>query len=175
MGSLPASRLASVANHPDLRVASRARSDRLPLPPHADPRPLPQRLAVFHEPHRARRARARPRSERRSIRSTSRSWSRGGRPALYLSRRRRSPRADIVIPRIGASITNYGLAVVRQFDMMGVPVLNTAVAIARSRDKLRALQLLTRAQHRRAHHGVRALAGRSRRRARAGRAAARPS
>lgn len=54
------------------------------------------------------------------------------------------PHADIVIPRIGASITNYGLAVVRQFDMMGVPVLNTAVAIARSRDKLRAMQLLTK-------------------------------
>jgi ribosomal protein S6--L-glutamate ligase len=54
------------------------------------------------------------------------------------------PRFDIVIPRIGASITNYGLAVVRQFDLMGVPVLNGAVAIARSRDKLRALQLLTR-------------------------------
>src|SRR6185369_14846405 len=53
-------------------------------------------------------------------------------------------RYDIVIPRIGASITNYGLAVVRQFDMMGVPVLNGAVSIARSRDKLRALQLLTR-------------------------------
>jgi ribosomal protein S6--L-glutamate ligase len=56
----------------------------------------------------------------------------------------RSPRADLVLPRIGASITNYGLAVVRQFDMMGVPVLNTAVAIARSRDKLRAMQLLTK-------------------------------
>jgi ribosomal protein S6--L-glutamate ligase len=54
------------------------------------------------------------------------------------------PRVDMVVPRIGASITNYGLAVVRQFDMMGVPVLNTAVSIARSRDKLRALQLLTR-------------------------------
>lgn len=54
------------------------------------------------------------------------------------------PRFDIVIPRIGASITNYGLAVVRQFDLMGVPVLNGAVSIARSRDKLRALQLLTR-------------------------------
>ncbi len=53
-------------------------------------------------------------------------------------------RYDIVIPRIGASITNYGLAVVRQFDLMGVPVLNGAVSIARSRDKLRALQLLTR-------------------------------
>ncbi len=54
------------------------------------------------------------------------------------------PEVDMVIPRIGASITNYGLAVVRQFDMMGVPVLNTAVAIARSRDKLRAMQLLTK-------------------------------
>jgi ribosomal protein S6--L-glutamate ligase len=54
------------------------------------------------------------------------------------------PRYDIVIPRIGASITNYGLAVVRQFDLMGVPVLNGAVSIARSRDKLRALQLLSR-------------------------------
>jgi ribosomal protein S6--L-glutamate ligase len=52
-------------------------------------------------------------------------------------------RYDVVVPRIGASITNYGLAVVRQFDMMGVPVVNGAVAIARSRDKLRALQLLT--------------------------------
>jgi ribosomal protein S6--L-glutamate ligase len=49
-----------------------------------------------------------------------------------------------VLPRIGASITNYGLAVVRQLDLMGVPVLNTALAIARSRDKLRAMQLLTR-------------------------------
>ncbi|MCC6645496.1 MAG: RimK family alpha-L-glutamate ligase [Polyangiaceae bacterium] len=54
-----------------------------------------------------------------------------------------TPEADLVLPRIGASITNYGLAVVRQFDMMGVPVLNSAVSIARSRDKLRAMQLLT--------------------------------
>jgi len=66
-----------------------------------------------------------------------------GRPSMFLSGRK-VPRADVVIPRIGASITNYGLAVVRQFDMMGVPVLNTAVAIARSRDKLRAMQLLTK-------------------------------
>ena len=51
---------------------------------------------------------------------------------------------DAVIPRIGNSITYFGTAVVRQFDMMGVPVLNHAVAIARSRDKLRAMQLLTR-------------------------------
>ena len=51
---------------------------------------------------------------------------------------------DVVIPRIGASITPYGLAVVNQLDMMGVPVLNNSVPIARSRDKLRCLQLLAR-------------------------------
>ncbi len=50
----------------------------------------------------------------------------------------------VVIPRIGASITGYGLAVVNQFDLMGVPVIAAAVPIARSRDKLRALQLLSR-------------------------------
>jgi ribosomal protein S6--L-glutamate ligase len=66
-----------------------------------------------------------------------------GRPAMFLGNDL-VPDADLVIPRIGASITNYGLAVVRQFDMMGVPVLNTAVAIARSRDKLRSIQLLTK-------------------------------
>src|SRR5216683_211485 len=51
---------------------------------------------------------------------------------------------DAVIPRIGASITMYGLAVVRQFEMMGVYCLNESQAIARSRDKLRCLQLLCR-------------------------------
>lgn len=66
-----------------------------------------------------------------------------GKPEMFLGKRP-IPDADMVIPRIGASITNYGLAVVRQFDMMGIPVLNTAVAIARSRDKLRSMQLLTR-------------------------------
>src|ERR1700723_3312980 len=66
-----------------------------------------------------------------------------GRPSLHLGDRP-APHADLVLPRIGASITNYGLAVVRQFDMMGVPVLNTSVAIARSRDKLRSIQLLTK-------------------------------
>jgi ribosomal protein S6--L-glutamate ligase len=49
-----------------------------------------------------------------------------------------------VIPRIGASITFYGLAVLRQFEMMGVYPLNESVAIGRSRDKLRCLQLLSR-------------------------------
>jgi ribosomal protein S6--L-glutamate ligase len=52
---------------------------------------------------------------------------------------------DAVIPRIGASITFYGLAVLRQFEMMGVWPLNESVAIGRSRDKLRSLQLLARA------------------------------
>ncbi len=51
---------------------------------------------------------------------------------------------DAVIPRIGASVTFYGAAVVRQFEMMGVFTLNESVAITRSRDKLRSLQLLAR-------------------------------
>lgn len=51
---------------------------------------------------------------------------------------------DAVIPRIGASITNFGLAVVRQFEMMGTYCLNESQAIARSRDKLRCLQMLSR-------------------------------
>lgn len=51
---------------------------------------------------------------------------------------------DAVIPRIGASITFYGTAVLRQFEMMGVYPLNESVAISRSRDKLRSLQLLAR-------------------------------
>lgn len=51
---------------------------------------------------------------------------------------------DAVIPRIGASITFFGLAVVRQFEMMGVYCLNESQAIARSRDKLRCLQILSR-------------------------------
>ncbi len=51
---------------------------------------------------------------------------------------------DAVIPRIGASVTFYGTAVVRQFEMMGVYCVNESVAISRSRDKLRSLQLLSR-------------------------------
>ncbi|MFW5688477.1 MAG: 30S ribosomal protein S6--L-glutamate ligase [Spirochaetota bacterium] len=51
---------------------------------------------------------------------------------------------DAVIPRIGASITFYGTAVVRQFEMIGVYSVNESVAITRSRDKLRSLQLLAR-------------------------------
>ena len=51
---------------------------------------------------------------------------------------------DAVIPRIGASITFYGTAVLRQFEMMGVFPVSESVAISRSRDKLRSLQLLSR-------------------------------
>lgn len=51
---------------------------------------------------------------------------------------------DAVIPRIGASVTFFGTAVLRQFEMMGVYPLNESVAINRSRDKLRSLQLLAR-------------------------------
>lgn len=51
---------------------------------------------------------------------------------------------DAIIPRIGASQTFYGTAVVRQFEMMGVFSANSSIAISRSRDKLRCLQLLSR-------------------------------
>lgn len=54
------------------------------------------------------------------------------------------PEFDAVIPRIGASITFYGTAVLRQFEMMGVYPLNESVAISRSRDKLRSMQLMAR-------------------------------
>src|SRR5215471_17002758 len=65
------------------------------------------------------------------------------RPALYY-RKRRLEDFDAVSPRIGASVTFYGLAVLRQFEVMGVYPLNESVAIGRSRDKLRCLQLLAR-------------------------------
>jgi ribosomal protein S6--L-glutamate ligase len=51
---------------------------------------------------------------------------------------------DAVIPRIGASLTHYGCAVVRQFEAMGTYSLNSSIGITRSRDKLRSLQLLSR-------------------------------
>ena len=65
------------------------------------------------------------------------------RPAIYY-RGEQLEGFDAVIPRIGASITFYGTAVLRQFEMMGVYPLNESVAIGRSRDKLRSLQLLAR-------------------------------
>jgi len=51
---------------------------------------------------------------------------------------------DAVIPRVGASVTAYGTAVLRQFEMMGTYTLVESVALSRSRDKLRSLQLLSR-------------------------------
>lgn len=51
---------------------------------------------------------------------------------------------DAVIPRIGSSITFYGTAVLRQFEMMGVYTPNSSDAVLRARDKLRSLQLLAR-------------------------------
>ena len=51
---------------------------------------------------------------------------------------------DAVIPRIGASVTFYGTAVLRQFEMMGIYAVNESVAITRARDKLRSTQLLSR-------------------------------
>lgn len=53
---------------------------------------------------------------------------------------------DAVIPRIGASVTYYGTAVVRQFEMMGVFTTTESQALVRSRDKLRSLQVLSRAR-----------------------------
>jgi len=65
------------------------------------------------------------------------------RPSVYY-RNRKLDDFDAIIPRIGASVTFYATAVLRQFEMMGVYCLNESVAISRSRDKLRALQLLAR-------------------------------
>ena len=65
------------------------------------------------------------------------------RPTLHYEGRKLED-YDAVIPRIGASVTFYGLAVLRQFEMMGVYPLNESVAIGRSRDKLRSMQLLAR-------------------------------
>lgn len=51
---------------------------------------------------------------------------------------------DAVVPRIGASVTFYGTAVVRQFEMQGVFAVNSSISIVRSRDKLRSLQIFSR-------------------------------
>ena len=52
---------------------------------------------------------------------------------------------DAIIPRIASSMTRYGTAIVRQFEMQGVYTPSSSIAINRSRDKLRTLQLLARA------------------------------
>jgi len=61
--------------------------------------------------------------------------------SIYYSGRKVNP-PDVLIPRIGASLTNYGISVVRQFEILGSHLLNSADSISRSRDKMRALQLL---------------------------------
>ncbi len=69
----------------------------------------------------------------------------GGAAPTVTWRRRRLPLADVVIPRIGPSIHQYGLSVVKQLELLGVPLLNGAAAIAASRNKMRCLQLLAAA------------------------------
>ncbi len=66
-----------------------------------------------------------------------------GAPDLYY-RQKPLSHYDAVLPRIGASITYYGTAVVRQFEEMGVFCANTSNGITNSRDKLRSLQILSR-------------------------------
>ena len=63
---------------------------------------------------------------------------------VYFSRGKRLSTYDGIIPRIGASITFYGTAVVRQFEQMGVFTLNSSQSIMTSRDKLRSMQILSR-------------------------------
>lgn len=69
-------------------------------------------------------------------------------PTVYYKKSARADREllefDAVIPRIGASVTSYGTSVLRQFEVGGVYSVIESVALARSRDKLRAHQLLAR-------------------------------
>src|ERR1700730_18965562 len=62
-------------------------------------------------------------------------------PVLFHHRKKLAP-TDLIVPRIAPSIQAYGLSVVTHFALMGVPALNGAAAIATSRNKMRALQLL---------------------------------
>lgn len=66
-----------------------------------------------------------------------------GEPDLYFRRKQLSD-YDAVLPRIGASITNFGTAVVRQFEQMDVFCTNSSSGISNSRDKLRSLQILSK-------------------------------
>ena len=65
----------------------------------------------------------------------------GASPSLFHGQKRLR-RTDVVIPRIAPSLQAYGLAVLNHFHLLGVPTLNSASAIASSRNKMRALQLL---------------------------------
>ncbi|MBZ4370577.1 RimK family alpha-L-glutamate ligase [Corallococcus sp. AS-1-6] len=66
----------------------------------------------------------------------------GSQATLFYDRKKLTP-TDVVIPRIALSISTYGLAVVNQFGLARVPLVNHAQAIAQSRNKMRALQLLS--------------------------------
>jgi len=66
-----------------------------------------------------------------------------GLPGLFFRQKPLST-YDAVLPRIGASITYYGTAVVRQFEQMDVYSVNSSIGISNSRDKLRSLQILSR-------------------------------
>lgn len=67
------------------------------------------------------------------------------RPRLYYNGQEvDAKRYDAIIPRIGTSVTEVGCSVVRQFEAMGVPVVNPSSAILRARDKLRSMQVLSR-------------------------------
>ena len=66
-----------------------------------------------------------------------------GEPDLYYRQKHLSS-YDAILPRIGASITHFGMAVVRQFEQMDVFCANSSIGIASSRDKLRSLQVLSR-------------------------------
>lgn len=68
----------------------------------------------------------------------------GRKTPLLFYRGKIAERVDVVLPRTGASITNYGLAVIAQFEIMGVPVVNGSTAILQTRNKLRCIQLMTR-------------------------------
>ncbi len=66
-----------------------------------------------------------------------------GTPKIYYQGKELSD-IEAIIPRIGASVTSYGSAIVRQFEVMGRFSANSSIAIVRSRDKLRSLQILSR-------------------------------
>ncbi len=52
---------------------------------------------------------------------------------------------DVIIPRISSTLTKYGSSIVRQFEMQNVPTVTSSIALVRSRDKLRSMQLLAKA------------------------------
>lgn len=66
-----------------------------------------------------------------------------GKPAIKLNGEEVKD-IDVIVPRIGASVTQYGATVIRHFDLLNVPSVLTAAALIRSRDKLRSLQVLSK-------------------------------